>query len=590
MDDPSDVPPLGLRSNRPRANSNPAVTGSLPAATIDEGPVSVSLRSLEKRFVCRGVLSTDNLWGCGRCFARADVLGRHFRSEPGRVCIKPLLEEEATKQQRQWAEEQAQQQMESTQDMIASSPLLTVKSQLHPILPTGILQMYPELASFDWDPDGSGFDGDQSVIDDVVNNDSIDIVAVKGLRSGAPSSPPSSEDGSSDFNYSGQADSSLIETSPTSFSRGVANSKPEHFLVKVYPQATHQVTMADDTCSLASENEDIGSLADSVEFSEPRTTAIKYLAKMFLKDAELENLLKEAHDRMGSEKFVRNHRRLLKTYFLRGLSSSPTRSQGYALSILRSRRRRIELSNLLFQKFASESSHSMIELEQEVDKLSIIDKFLASQEDQPSTILDHDNDNDSSGDNDDCGSDGDNDDGVALDHLAAATDFMTSASHFQAYRVELGNFLDTLQPQHGSTIETVPVAMVSTQTFLGRVQNSGKPVQIDPDEGNEHMPSPSPLHEHPDLYISEGESNDTQSGPFDRDEFPAAANDFDELIITARPAPPMDMVEDHPGRCVVEAKKAQTSFAFTSQALNEQSDYELQIHDRYMRTRIQELV
>src|ERR1700722_7170579 len=53
------------------------------------------LHSGEKKFVCRGDLSRGGNWGCGRRFARADALGRHFRSEAGRVCIKPLLEEEA---------------------------------------------------------------------------------------------------------------------------------------------------------------------------------------------------------------------------------------------------------------------------------------------------------------------------------------------------------------------------------------------------------------------------------------------------------------------------------------------------------------
>ena len=53
------------------------------------------LHSGEKKFVCRGTLRDGNVWGCNRRFARADALGRHFRSEAGRVCIRPLLEEES---------------------------------------------------------------------------------------------------------------------------------------------------------------------------------------------------------------------------------------------------------------------------------------------------------------------------------------------------------------------------------------------------------------------------------------------------------------------------------------------------------------
>lgn len=63
------------------------------------------LHSGEKRFVCRGTLKDNNAWGCGRRFARADALGRHFRSEAGRVCIRPLLEEEAA--EKGWEAQQA---------------------------------------------------------------------------------------------------------------------------------------------------------------------------------------------------------------------------------------------------------------------------------------------------------------------------------------------------------------------------------------------------------------------------------------------------------------------------------------------------
>lgn len=52
------------------------------------------LHSGEKNFVCKGELRQGGQWGCGRRFARADALGRHFRSEAGRICIKPLHDEE----------------------------------------------------------------------------------------------------------------------------------------------------------------------------------------------------------------------------------------------------------------------------------------------------------------------------------------------------------------------------------------------------------------------------------------------------------------------------------------------------------------
>ncbi|KAL8937805.1 MAG: hypothetical protein Q9211_003500, partial [Gyalolechia sp. 1 TL-2023] len=65
------------------------------------------LHSGEKKFVCKGELSMGGTWGCGRRFARADALGRHFRSEAGRICIKPLLDEEALERQRVYDEQMA---------------------------------------------------------------------------------------------------------------------------------------------------------------------------------------------------------------------------------------------------------------------------------------------------------------------------------------------------------------------------------------------------------------------------------------------------------------------------------------------------
>ncbi|KAF3161264.1 DNA-binding transcription factor [Orbilia oligospora] len=98
------------------------------------------LHSGEKRFVCRGELKSGGNWGCSRRFARADALGRHFRSEAGRVCIKPLLDEEA--------EERMRRQAESNSMAMAYDPS-------HPTFPPGaldqlplaLLAQYPALAS-----------------------------------------------------------------------------------------------------------------------------------------------------------------------------------------------------------------------------------------------------------------------------------------------------------------------------------------------------------------------------------------------------------------------------------------------------------
>ncbi|PNS14577.1 hypothetical protein CAC42_2634 [Sphaceloma murrayae] len=121
------------------------------------------LHSGEKKFVCRGALKTGASWGCGRRFARADALGRHFRSEAGRECIKPLLDEEAEERRKNWMEEQRQQQLQSQQGFIAPNPL-TEQPNLAPQLPAVLLQMYPDLAGFDFGAPVGG--GGMGVVDE----------------------------------------------------------------------------------------------------------------------------------------------------------------------------------------------------------------------------------------------------------------------------------------------------------------------------------------------------------------------------------------------------------------------------------------
>lgn len=52
------------------------------------------LHSGEKKFQCKGVLRDGTPYGCGRRFARADALRRHFQTESGKECIRQLIEED----------------------------------------------------------------------------------------------------------------------------------------------------------------------------------------------------------------------------------------------------------------------------------------------------------------------------------------------------------------------------------------------------------------------------------------------------------------------------------------------------------------
>lgn len=123
------------------------------------------LHSGEKKFVCRGHLKDGNNWGCGRRFARADALGRHFRSEAGRVCIRPLLEEEA---QEKGGWDGQNQQLNNGNGMYAPMPgqnfggMMPSQPGFEPFpqggmqgppqfLPAALLAQYPALAGIQWD-------------------------------------------------------------------------------------------------------------------------------------------------------------------------------------------------------------------------------------------------------------------------------------------------------------------------------------------------------------------------------------------------------------------------------------------------------
>lgn len=56
------------------------------------------LHSGEKKFQCKGLLRDGSAFGCGRKFARADALRRHFQTESGKECIRRLVEEDAREQ------------------------------------------------------------------------------------------------------------------------------------------------------------------------------------------------------------------------------------------------------------------------------------------------------------------------------------------------------------------------------------------------------------------------------------------------------------------------------------------------------------
>jgi hypothetical protein len=105
------------------------------------------LHSGGKKFICRGNLKDGNPWGCGRRFARADAMGRHFRSEAGRVCIRPLVVEELREKDGKGDI------LKQGNDSTGSSTILLNSSGTTDALrlfPAAVLVQYPALATMDW--------------------------------------------------------------------------------------------------------------------------------------------------------------------------------------------------------------------------------------------------------------------------------------------------------------------------------------------------------------------------------------------------------------------------------------------------------
>lgn len=111
------------------------------------------LHSGEEKFVCKGDLKLGGEWGCGRRFVRADALGHHFRSDAGRVCIKPLWDEE-------WAEEMPQSKTALGTDGPMIDPALDSTQKGGFALPTSLLAQYPALARW---PEGEPKSSDNDV-------------------------------------------------------------------------------------------------------------------------------------------------------------------------------------------------------------------------------------------------------------------------------------------------------------------------------------------------------------------------------------------------------------------------------------------
>ncbi|KAI8666162.1 hypothetical protein NCS57_00840200 [Fusarium keratoplasticum] len=234
----------------------------------------------------------------------------------------------------------------------------------------------------------------------------------------------------------------------------------------------------DDFQSIVSISSDIDSLAEpNSAMATFRHAAVTYVVSMLTRNPELLTLYKEATQSMGEAKFVRNHRRLLKEYFLELRADGQTPSQRAAIEFLRFRHNRTQIShgicNLTMPSNNAVQEQVSAMLKQEKDNLIILDRFLGERNSveppapsetvgklphrKPGTqhlaLEDADNASEGSDDSDDDGGIDDQyryqfEEGSLLSNLEATADFFTTGRPFRVYQDHLREFLN---PTHVST-------------------------------------------------------------------------------------------------------------------------------------------
>jgi tetratricopeptide (TPR) repeat protein len=227
----------------------------------------------------------------------------------------------------------------------------------------------------------------------------------------------------------------------------------------------------DDIQSVESIPDDVDSLAESTSgMVHYRQAAVNYIVKIFTADSELVALYQEATHSMDKAKFVENHRRLLKRFFLDLRSEGHTPSQKLAVGFLRSRSKRIHISSEI-RRLVMPSDNTVREkinimLKQKQGSLSLLDRFLdenSAAQLAPTNTVDEtsdgelivqprvrDNADTASKESEDSGNDknmsGDEsevaiEDDSTLSKLATTAEFLTSGRSFGLYKENLRAFL-----------------------------------------------------------------------------------------------------------------------------------------------------
>ncbi|KAL4861675.1 hypothetical protein BDV12DRAFT_179897 [Aspergillus spectabilis] len=219
----------------------------------------------------------------------------------------------------------------------------------------------------------------------------------------------------------------------------------------------------DDIQSVRSIPDDIESLVESNSgLINYQQAAVNYIVKTFTGDQELLILYQEAIQLMDEAKFVRNHRRLLKKFFLNLLSEGHSPAQKRAIEFLRPRSKRTHISSAIrslivpFDNTFREKINIIIE--QEKNSLFLLDRLLDARgftaqatpkntadeafSVEPGIKISASGDSDiASEDSEDSDNDEDIQNDTALSNLEATAEFLISGRSFSLFKESLRGFL-----------------------------------------------------------------------------------------------------------------------------------------------------
>lgn len=210
---------------------------------------------------------------------------------------------------------------------------------------------------------------------------------------------------------------------------------------------------SDDIRSLISGLEDIQSQDGSNSTRwEVREAAANYLADMLTKDPNLGPLYEEAFKSLDDARFVRNHGRLLRRYYISLLLQAPSQKQGVAVDFLRPRSHRTLISRKILDNTGREIVP--VTLPQDDERNLILERFLNKVETHPviqtpvTPDFDEGNETESSEDEDE---EEDFHEGLAFVDLEDAKSSFVSGTPLMQFENE---FRDFLHPPRKGAIDT----------------------------------------------------------------------------------------------------------------------------------------